>query len=86
MSIAIASNIIDGKTVTISGHGDVTIDVFEAVRNNDTTPKDIEVRYRKTGNTQIIPNVQPGDTLPAEIDILKETNTTATSVSLFKLN
>ena len=86
MSIAIASNIIDGKNVTLSGHDDITDDLFEAIRNNDTTPKDIKIRYRKTGTEHVYPNVQPGDTIPVEGNRLFQTGTSALSVGLVRLN
>lgn len=86
MSIAIASNIIDGKNITVSAHDDVTDDLFEAIRNNDTTPKDISIRYRKSDATHVYPNVQPGDTIPVEANRLFQTGTTALSVGLLRLN
>ncbi len=86
MSIAIASNIVDGKNVIVAAHDDITDDLFDAIRNNDTTPKDIKIRYRKTGTEHVYPNVQPGDTIPCEGNRLFQNGTTALSVGLVRLN
>ncbi len=87
MSIVVASNTVDGDEITIAAHGDVATDVWEGIRNPDTTViANIKVRYRKTQNDHTINNLQPGDTFPAEIDRIYETGTSATTVEVYKLN